>query len=350
MKKVVLSLLVFIFAGAMTWADMAASVYMVGDAFGTEGTLQFSFNGKNTGAAFKFWTNPASDTTVKIRSVSLWYKPVENLKVTIGGVGAYTYTEGLDWWKTPTGASYAQYQGWDTRWSNAVTYSDGNAGVQIEGTPVENLFLTAGVAPGYDNKLFSSGSWDDSNLQYGASAKYDIKGFGSVSAAFRNDGTYNEKIVRAGADFNAIDHLYSFVNVITRFDNTSAAWGSSKDALKLAGVSVDFYAAYSIDALSIKAQVPVTFRLTGDAGDDSYTGYDLKVAYAIAGTNFTPYARIQEKGDVQVLFTNPKFLPQINVGTDIGGWDGGSFTISYQYTIGETTNTWAIPFEARVSF
>lgn len=361
MKKIALLLAVACGSGALVFGDMSTSVNLSGSLAGTDGFIlnntdqkdadlvQFNYDGKNAGASFRFWTPAKSDSVVKLRSLALYFKPTNTLKVALGGVGAYTYTEQLDWWQVPTAASLAQFNGWDTRWSATTAFDGDNAGIMVESTDIKGLTLSAGLAPGYATKLYAEDekAWDKANLKYGATAKYEIKGFGSVAAAYRDDGKDNQKIARVGFDTNAIKSLYTFVDLIARIDNTSLSGDSSTDAQGLAGVTVDTYANYNAGGLGFQIHLPVTLRLTGGEGDVNYLCYDTKLSYALPALKLTPYFRIQQDG---ISFADPQMLPQINVGTDIGGWAGGSVSVSVQYNVGADKNTWSIPFYTRVSF
>ncbi|MCX7948724.1 MAG: hypothetical protein N2509_01280 [Treponemataceae bacterium] len=343
--------------GGLVFADMSASVYMTGQLWGTDGfklnnqeqkdadMLTFQINNERAGAYFRLWSDldESNAVDVKVRSAKIWFKPISQLKMEIGGVEYGLYTEQLNWWKVPTGASYAQFTSWDTRWSSAATNT--GAGFQAEFKPIDDLTLAATFTPGFGTMIKEY----DGNTDWGVLAKYNIQGIGSVGAAYRDNGKDQEKIARVGFDLNAVKGLYAFLTLIARFDNTAGAYASSTNPVELMGLSIDNYVAYSIDKISLKGRFPVTLRTKGEASDPSYMCYDVKAAYSLEG--LTPYFRIQQEEKL-TFNSDLKFAPQFNLGAE-WGYDGASFNVSFQVNMPSESGAemkWSIPFEVRVSF
>ncbi len=147
-------------ATSMFAVDFAARVYMTGNI--ADGTIDItddgkkgnaaniwtlsktdqkdadafvmSVNGEKSGAAFQFWYNydASGSADLVVRSTSLWFKPIDQLKITIGDVDVGTYKESMDWWKVASGEKAADHQTWT--WSSYATVS--GAGISAEYTPI----------------------------------------------------------------------------------------------------------------------------------------------------------------------------------------------------------------------
>jgi hypothetical protein len=368
MKKGLLILLALAMLGTFAFADMSASVYMTGSLYGTNGLvinnqdqkdadmLQFSISGETTGASFCLWTNLLGDASVvHMRKAVLWWKPISMLKLSVGNVGGYGYTEQLNWWKTPMGGSISQANGWELRYGNPSTGEAG--GIQIDLDPMAGLTLTAGLYPGFANPTLIDGAMD-ANTKYGLQVKYAIPGFGSVLAAIRDNGLDAYKLIRVGCDINAIPNLYAFVTAIMLMDDHTVAYGAEDaDGMMLRGVSIDNYIKYSMDKITIQARFPVTLRLTGETGDDSYMLWRVKVSYALDG-GVTPYLSAETVDYIPLNFNDVAntfsvtIQPGVNVGVDKGSIDLSLKVDVYPEGTGPAGDdiVWSIPFEARISF
>lgn len=348
MKKTALFLAVLCGSGALAFGDMSAKIYVAGslaDDAGNglvldnktqeylyPGMLSFSYTGKNAGASFNLYSIAlAGGSTVKFQKATVWLKPQPTLKLSLGEVGAFSYTEQLDWWKAPTAGSLA-----NAGYSNNIA-SDGSAGLSLESTIVPSLTLTAVVAPGYGKGLEAD---EGKNFKFGGAAKYDIKDKGSAAVGYRWDGKGNPLLVHVGFDVAAVSNLYTFLNVVARVDDNTN--------LRFDGVALDWFGKYSLKDFTLQAHLPVTLRLTGLDGDVPYLAYNLKAEYALPALKLTPFLQAQQE---EIDLTSFKVLPQINVGTAIGGWTGATLDVSFQYSLVEGgQNTWKVPFNANFSF
>jgi hypothetical protein len=373
MKKGLLILVTLALLSTFAFADMAASVYMTGSLYGTDGfvinnqdqkdsdMLQFSIGGETTGASFRLYAK-AGEGAVSSRSAMLWWKPISMLKLSIGNVGGYGYTEQLNWWKTPVGASISQASAWENRWANNTTGEAG--GIQVDLDPMAGLTLTAGVYPGFGNATGAVSDTDeefyDANTAYGVQAKYSITGFGSVLAAYKDAGADKFKVGRIGCDINAVPNLYAFVTGIFYWDDHSVN-GQSLDlnGMKVRGIAVDNYIKYSMDKITIAARFPFVIRLNEDdiAGDDSYMLWRVKVSYAMDG-GITPYLSAETVDYVPLNFNDVEntltftIQPGLNWSIDKGSMDLSLKVDVYPEGVGPAGNdiVWSLPWEARVSF
>lgn len=348
MKHALWGLAFLMLATAGGWADLGAKLYLTGSLddqtgnglvlnnqdqeYTSPGMVHFWVDGKTSGLAFNLYTGTLSDaSTVKLQKLSAWIKPLPNLKLSIGGVGLYSYTEQINWWKAPNAAKWSS-AGFDNNIG-----SDSSPAVAGEWTGLGPLTLSAIAAPGYGTSL---GAANGTNFKMGGSAKYDLKGFGSAALGLRYDGRGNPMIAHLGADFTAVPNFYTFVNAVVRNDNSTLPG--------LDAVALDWFTKVTAQQLVVQLALPVTFRLTGLAGDVNYLSYDLKVSYDLPSVKLTPFVQVQQD---HLNLSTAKVLPQINVGTTINTIDSASLDCSFQYTVVDGgPNTWSIPFNLNVWF
>lgn len=236
--------------------------------------LIFDFAGEKAGAHFQGWytyngddkldpTNKDDDGNLvgpylRVRSANIWFKPIDMLKISVGNIGNTTFTEQINWWHGLSAANMYWY------WSNVASV-DG-FGVMVD-VNVGNLSINAGITPGLD-PMFSSKSGAGYGA-YGIAAKYKIMDGLSAAISWNDAGKDAAKMLKVGADYSN-GGLYAFENVIFRIEGDKAA-----------GLGFDTYVAYSVDALKIQAQIPVTIRLAGEDWDPSYMMADVKVSYGL---------------------------------------------------------------------
>ena len=81
--------------------------------------LEVHFSGDNAGADFKFFTK-ASVSTVDMRGLGLWFKPIDMLKFNVGYVNYGTFCEHTEWWKAVNGSAMGSDWNWGP-WSGFAT-------------------------------------------------------------------------------------------------------------------------------------------------------------------------------------------------------------------------------------
>ena len=412
MKKIITGIAAVAMAASLFAVDFSATVQVKGDiAYGqaTENSSSFNllgientnqkdsdllevhFSGDKAGADFKFWTT-AKDSTLSVRGLKVWFKPIDMMTVSVGNVGLYLYTERLNWWKVPMAGSVSQFGSWEERWSSAAGLKE-DLGLTLEVTPIDGLYIGAGVAPGVytDNnnnvkgqsllKVESTKNGDtttttDSYLAWGAVAKYTFSDLGlSIGAAYRDDGKDSLKILTIGADFSK-DSFYGFLQGKLNFDDHSDgnySFAADKYGMTLRGVTIDNYLSYNFGFMNLQATLPVTIRglvaYDTDAekkADPSYMTARIKASFPIdaitayvvvgsdEGRNNGPaenagkgYWTLDENfGDNFNIYVNPGV--SFNVGAcalDIGA------EFAFQNAAdGKGTFYWAVPFTTKVSF
>ncbi len=403
MKKIITGIAAVAMAASLFAVDFSATVQVKGDiAYGqaTENSSSFNllgientnqkdsdllevhFSGDKAGADFKFWTT-VKENTLTVRSLKVWFKPMDMMTVSVGNVGLYLYTERLNWWKVPMAGSVSQFGSWEEKWSSAAGLKE-DLGLTLEVTPIDGLYLGAGVAPGAGSSLLavsSSKNGDtttttDSYLAWGAVAKYTFSDLGlSIGAAYRDDGKDNVKLLTIGADFSK-DSFYGFLQGKLNFDDHSDgnySFAADKYGMTLRGVTIDNYLSYNFGFMNLQATLPVTIRglvaYDTDAekkADPSYMTARIKAsfpidaitAYVVVGSdegfNNGPAGSAGKCvwtfddtfGDNFNIYVNPGV--SFNVGAcalDIGA------EFAFQNAAdGKGTFYWAVPFTTKVSF
>jgi hypothetical protein len=319
--------------------DVKAALQIDGSAYGTNGTvindtdttdddlLTFSVNGTNAGAKFTIHGKYAEDTAY-VRYGSLWFKPIDQVKFTVGKTGWALTTEQIEWWRGNKGTQL------DGNWNNNDN-PDTSTSAIVEVNPIPALNLMLGI----DDVMQASSDGKSNGFgkatPYAVGGKYTIDNIGIIGAAYKHYGyvagtaakaatveapaiadlttgivtpattkadavaatpDQDADVIRASFQLTAVKDLLAFAKLTLRQD--IAAVGESK---KLNGIGVDLYGAYNVDKFGIKAFVPVVKRL--DTNNQSLSMYyDVRAQYALTG--FTPYIRLRDtmklSGDVAV--------------------------------------------------
>ena len=361
-------------ASSVFAADMAAKVYMTGDLASGDAdngvnffklnavdqkdadALVVSANGDNAGAKFQFWYNydGSGKANLVVRSTSLWFKPIDMVKITLGDVEGDGYTEQIHWWMDATGASLAQASEWDGKWSNYNTAS--GAGFEVEVTPISGLTAKLTVAPGTGNVFANTKK--AGTAAYGVSLAYsfaDLTGLPiSAQLAWRDEGAKrNRSILAVGADYGAAlgAGFYGFLNARFYFDSGNADYKHTGDNT-LRGICLDNYLKYSVGNLKVMACVPVTIRVSGEDGDTSFMTFDFKATYGIGA--YTPYLEIMNNGNAgnysPIAFDGSKdFYVAVKPGVtfNVGSC---SLDVAFLAEIAKDSFKWSVPFTAGVAF
>ncbi|MCR4735940.1 MAG: hypothetical protein K5829_13150 [Treponema sp.] len=412
MKKIVLGIAALAMATSMFAVDFAARVYMTGtvadgvidindkaqDNPTKDSTLNFwnlsktdqkdadalvmSVNGEKSGAAFQFWYNydGSGSAALNVRSSSIWFKPIDMLKITVGDVSVGTYKESIDWWKAPVGNSSSDFDSWGGagKFSSYATVE--GAGLSIEATPVDGLWLNAGIVNATGEnfaKIAFDGKSEDTYASWGFAAKYDFAGLLglplSTAVSYRDKGLDNYKVAAIGAEYGNRwgDGFYGFLNTRFYFGKDSITDPASNvytmKNVALTGIAFDNMLKYQAGQFQIMARLPVIIRGIANPEvdgvklydtykskdcDPSYMCYEIKATYPINA--FTVYLDIENDNavtfndDFGKTFLKMSVQPgaTFNVGTcalDLGL----KITVPNE----EKSNlSWSIPFTASVAF
>ena len=288
MKKIVGIIAALAMATAVFAADVSAGVRIEGSLFdfsdaGSKALtishnnqfyhapIAFSISDDKAGGTLKL-TDLTSNAVVS-RCWSIWFKPIDVLKITVGEFGNNMNQEQIDWCNTDSGIGAE-----DGTWSLSLTPADG-------------LSIDLSLVPGWDNAWMNSPKGGDSTFaKTGFLMNYNAD-FGKVSAVF--EGMDNFKTLKFGAGYaNNFDGLNMFVNFLGFYANDA-----------FAKVRAEVYAKYSADALTFATFIVGGYNLKGGydyswwhvgaCGDaeKAFLGATVKLTYAMDG--ISPYLYIK---------------------------------------------------------
>ena len=436
MKKIVMGAAALLCAASMFAVDFAATVKMAGDIAGgavTEGTdttyiwklnsndqkdadaLKLSVSGDQAGASFQFWykyTAGAAPTTattadkntdgtlkgtyttavttnsmLQARSTSIWVKPIDQLKITLGDVSCGIFSEKLHYWKDPCGNDYASASSWDHGYSSYATVE--GAGIAAELTPIDGLTVVAGIAAGCDTNFISfvENVSTVAVKAYGVSAAYNLSSVAdlpvTIGVSWRDEGTDAIKILAIGADYgNAFaEGFYGMLNARMFFSQKvgSATVSATGKDYKLTGIAFDNFFRLKSGAMTIDLRAP--FVLRGLAGqtvnaagvatalnatnDPSYMYLSAKFSYALDGLTIYVGAGSDYDDNLNGWVFNSTFGDNFNLTIHPGvtfNVGACAFDIGARFDIKDAVATtananvkyhpfaWSIPFTATIGF
>lgn len=436
MKKIVMGAAALLCAASMFAVDFAATVKMAGDIAGgavTEGTdttyiwklnsndqkdadaLKLSVSGDQAGASFQFWykyTAGAAPTTattadkntdgtlkgtyttaittnsmLQARSTSIWVKPIDQLKITLGDVSCGIFGEKLHWWKDPCGNDYTSASGWDHGYSSYATVE--GAGIAAELTPIDGLTVVAGIAAGCDTNFISfvENVSTVAVKAYGVSAAYNLSSVAdlpvTIGVSWRDEGTDAIKILAIGADYgNAFaEGFYGMLNARMFFSQKvgSATVSATGKDYKMTGIAFDNFFRFKSGAMTIDLRAPIVLRgLAGQTvnaagvatalnatNDPSYMYLSAKFSYALDGLTIYVGAGSDYDDNLNGWVFNSTFGDNFNLTIHPGvtfNVGACAFDIGARFDIKDAVATtananvkyhpfaWSIPFTATIGF
>ena len=439
MKKIVMGAAALLCAASMFAVDFAATIKMAGDIAGgavTEGTadttyiwklnsndqkdadaLKLSVSGDQAGASFQFWykysngaapsasstttattgddgttsyttkTNITTNSMLQVRSTSIWVKPIDQLKITLGDVSCGIFGEKLHWWKDPCGNDYASASSWDHGYSSYATVE--GAGIAAELTPIDGLTVVAGIAAGCDTNFISfvENVSTVAVKAYGVSAAYNLSSVAdlpvTIGVSWRDEGTDAIKILAIGADYgNAFaEGFYGMLNARMFFSQKvgSATVSATGKDYKMTGIAFDNFFRFKTGAMTIDLRAPIILRgLAGQTvsaagvatalnatNDPSYMYMSAKFSYALDGLTIYVGAGSDYDDNLNGWVFNSTFGDNFNLTIHPGvtfNVGACAFDIGARFDIKDavasTTNAnakyhpfaWSIPFTATIGF
>lgn len=399
MKKIIAGAVAVACAASMFAVDFAARNYMSGSIAGGDkdsayiwklnasdqkdaDALVLSVAGETAGAAMQFWykydgkspdaelansyrknswdtedtkvygIKDSANQVLRVRSVSVWFKPIDMLKITVGDLSTKLFGETLHYWKDPAGTAWNQY------YNGYSGYGTVEApGINIDVTPIDGLLVTAGIAPGTDKNFVSFvKDADASVLAYGAGVKYDLNGIAGIPLAvgieFRSAGTKAEKVLGIGASYGNRygEGFYGMVEGRLRMNE-----GNSE---KLDGITINNHFRFAAGAFSAQLRAPVTIRTAGTKEDPSWLAYSAEVAYGL--NSFTPYFLFGNDLDNKYAYKLSEdfgksfaliLKPGVRFNVGAASFDiAAKFDIAPKYDGDTNAFAWSLPFELSLAF
>jgi len=381
MKKIVMGIAAIAMAASIFAVDFAGRVYMTGDVISgssADGSnvellklksadqkdadaLVISGNSDKAGAQFQAWykyDGTDGGQSLVVRSASIWFKPIDQIKITVGDLSVGTFKEHLHWWKDPIAANYTESKSWAGKYSGYATVEA--AGINCEITPVDGLWIAAGVAPGAD-KAWVTFSDPIATLAYGVAATYNLQGATdlpiTLGASWRDAGTDDTKILAVGGTYGNewSEGFFAMLNARFNIGKNDHAWWSSDNEVAFRGVALDNYFKFTTGALCAELRAPVMIRFSGNDDDPSYMVFSARVKYALDG--FTPYFLFGSDldNDGEIAF-NDTFGDDFNIELKPGvQFNVGSCAIDLAALISvgrgaDRVIGWSVPFELSVAF
>lgn len=382
MKKIVIGIAALACAASMFAVDFAARNYMTGSIMGggkdsfylwqlneqnqkDADALVLSADMGNAGAKTQLWyTYNGKDgndaANLKVRNTSIWFKPIDQIKITVGDSSVKLFGETLHYWKDPVGNQIGQ--GWNG-YSGYGTIE--GSGISVDVTPMEGLLITAGIAAGTKQHFIDFVKDVDPTVKaWGAGVKYDLNGLAGIPLAvgveFRSAGSKAEHVLGIGATYGAryAEGFYAMVEARLRMNEN--------DSGKLNGITINNHFRFATGPFAAQLRAPVTIRLPeslpNDAqkyADPSWLTFDAEVTYALDG--FTPYLLIgtDPVGNGKAYALNDKIgdyfgleiKPGVRFNVGAASLDiAALIDINPKYGADTNSISWSVPFELVLVF
>lgn len=252
---------------------------------------------------------------IQVRKASVWFKPTEWSKITVGTLMQHLYREYMRFWEDALPSKVGSDKWMNYREGSGIDYGESGAGIALALTPIEGLTIEAAAAPGTssdsDNTSGAWWTWDNDTatnyLPWGATAKYAFTDF-SVGAAYADNGLDKYKLLSVGFDYGNpfASPLYFFVQPRFYFGDKNNSeiqeYGYSRnntvDEYALTGVAIDNYFKIKLgDAAVLQARFPFILRNSDDdKSDPSYLLYDIEFDYNT--DTLTPYIQINNCNNI----------------------------------------------------
>lgn len=278
MKKIITAVAAVAMAGSLFAADVAAKVQIAGSLFNLKDSkvtalnvkddatesyiaaVQMTVSGDKAGASVSYANKPALTQV----SHSIWFAPIDALKITVGNVDTSLVQEEMDYCNS------------ETHFEPGYGYK---VAVNASGFGFEALLKA-------DTNWLNDGKIDDTGVKVGYSAD-----FGTVSALF--EMKENAKKLAFGAAFEGNAGGVSY------FVDAMGYMASSK----FTNIHAEAYCSTSIDAIGISVFLPFSYALDKAAWynqswhvgasttEGAQLGTTAKVTFPVAGVNGYVYVK-----------------------------------------------------------
>ena len=342
MKKIVTTIAALAMAVSMFAADVSAKVHVEGSLLNVNGDnitaltighkaqpwnpdFALSANGDKAGASVSFVSEGAdalSNTTFGItaQNYSIWFKPFDVLKVTLGHYSTNMNQETIDYSHTETGVDTQGY---------AIDLN------------VDAFFATVFFAPGWGNSWLSAKK--DADVEFGqlyAKAGYGAD-FGRIQAMYR---LVDMKNAWTGVGYdNTFGSVKMFVNALAGF-GPDKAFAIRGEAFASTNIDAFGIAAFVAGGYCAKEGVPgglSGWRIGQPVADKVSLGATMKLTYNLGSC--TPYIYVKEANFLADSFS-------INVKPGVTGNLGSmAWEVAADMNFGETF-TVNVPVSFTVSF
>jgi len=370
--KVAVLAMVTAACGSAAFAELKVNLKGSADLWGKEGfnlnnhtqewpfLMEASADFEQYGADLHVSTGFKDGDSLTLHGATLWLKPINMFKISMGTVGGNLYTEGIEWWRHAGDAGV---------WGE-------DKGMQIDIAPLEGLSFAAAAYTGIDARLDQKAL---KKIKYGGMAKYELADIGTISASamlgpdkmvtewfpvdadgekvYDDDGEpdWDESTgnVADWKEFTDIaeDAKPGLTNFSFGFDtyfvdglNLHTVFGINFAEKKAQNFAVDFFADYTRDKFNAKFYLPVVAALEKNADDKKPVelGFDVRAGYDVSIVEV--FGRVnQASADLDGY----KVKPAVSVGIT-KGYDNAFLELAYTYDM--LAETWSIPVSLEVNF
>lgn len=264
------------------------------DSMEDDNGISIDVNSGICGAHFELFYSMTGDAkaedgwAVSAGNTHLWFKPIDQLRVKIGYVGTdYFLVERVDEERVANPFAL-DLRGATDGVPEYITNADvDEMGFSLAYSPFENLILSAAIAPGVTKAGIAISEDPTVVSSWGATAEYYWENL-IFQASYRDNGTDSWKVARLGVGYED-DAVYAFAQPILGIE-----YNEETLAYEMNGFALDLYGEVTlIDALTITAHLPLTFRLSGADTDPSYMEFLAMAEYNLGNfglvENLSPY-------------------------------------------------------------
>jgi len=301
-------------------AEMTGSIYGEGgfkigggDQQYYQDALHFNYSGDQAGGFFRIaMTHETNDA--RMNHVLVWVKPFDGFKVSGGLLEDERFIEQIDWWRTAPS------------WNNVHE----RGGIRINIDAIENLAISAALAPGYNGATLAPSTGYDASTVYYVRGAYNVDGLGTIAAAFYDQGSGNTKMLTAGLNLSTVAGLAFFENIGLGLNDG------------LSYMSFDTFVGYTgVENLNIQAWLPVSVAMAGTTAVTMRS--DLKISYKVGAGNI--FARFDNTWN----FSNVEFNPEIRLGGTVN-IDAAYLESYLKLNVSGGSVAWDIPFILRLNW
>ena len=305
--------------GTNLWSNKAVLTTPASSGWDTNNTYyKLSVNGDKSGAEYCIW-----DEDAKFHGLSLWFKPVDSLKVTVGNNTSASMTKGtFAWWANT--AKLENVMG--------IKLNADVAGVALEFLSANNALLDTSKS-GYDmvGNFWAGATYgmgDAGTIQVYATKGADINAYG-VGGWMKVDGLG----IGLAYDHMPWQQTGFYADVIGCFNPDF----SFKEVAGQVGGQ------YSANGLAARLTVPVAYGHKYGAADATFSyGAVAQVSYAIEA--YTPYLKVMAH---EIM--DKKLEADLGVTTSIGACELETW-VQINMNFAASTTTVAVPVTFKVSF